>query len=231
MASVVVCADPGSWQQAGRFAAKALRDAELKSFEDLRRQLPAKPILVYITHPDYDHLRSFLQFLKPASPDVVIYYANRVAPQDAVELGKLVGETRPSHTSVVFEAKAAASSVLKHARSSGRKQTTAAAENRARELRKHLGLTQTELGHAVGISLRTVQNWEREGVAARPRQLRDLVELWTILKESMKDTDIPNWLRSKSDAFAGQRPIDLLKDGKARDIIVEFQRLQAGEPA
>ncbi len=83
MASVVVCADPGSWQQAGRFAAKALRDAELKSFEDLRRQLPVRPILVYITHPDYDHLRSFLQFLKPASPDVVIYYANRVAPQDA----------------------------------------------------------------------------------------------------------------------------------------------------
>jgi DNA-binding transcriptional regulator YiaG len=231
MASVVVCADPGSWQQAGRFAAKSLRNAELKSFEDLRRQLPVRPILVYITHPDYDHLRSFLQVLKPASPDVVIYYANRVAPQDAAELGKLVGETRPSHTSVVFEAKAAASSVLQHAQSSDHKQKSAAAAgNQARDLRKHFGLTQTELAHAVGISLRTVQNWEREGLAARPRQLRDLVELWTILKESMKDIDIPNWLRSKSDAFAGQRPIDLLKDGKARDIIVEFRRLQAGEP-
>jgi transcriptional regulator with XRE-family HTH domain len=121
--------------------------------------------------------------------------------------------------------------VLKHAQSSGRKQSAAAAGNRARELRQHLGLTQTELGHAIGISLRTVQNWEREGVAVRSRQLRDLEELWTILKKSMKDTDIPNWLRSKSDAFAGQRPLDLLKDGKARDIIVEFQRLQAGEPA
>jgi len=29
----------------------------------------------------------------------------------------------------------------------------------------------------------------------------------------------------------GQRPLDLLKEGKARDIIVEFRRLQAGEPA
>lgn len=227
----VVCADPGSWQQAGRFAAKALRNAELKSFEDLRRQLTVRPILVYITHPDYDHLRSFLQFFKPASPDVVIYYANRVAPQDAAELGKLVGETRPSHTSVVFEARAAASSVLQHAQSSGQKQRDAAAAgNQARDLRQHFGLTQTELAHAVGISLRTVQNWERQGAAARPRQLRDIEELWTILKGSMKDTDIPYWLRSKSDAFAGQRPIDLLKDGKARDIIVEFRRLQAGEP-
>jgi hypothetical protein len=74
-----------------------------------------------------------------------------------------------------------------------------------------------------------VQNSEREGAAARPRQLRDLEELGTILKESMKDIDIPDWLRSKSDASAGQRPIDLLKEGKARDIIVEFRRLQAGE--
>ena len=107
MGSVVVCADPGSWQQAGRFAARSLGNAELKTFEELRRQTPVQPILVYLTHPDYDHLRSFLQFLKPASPDVVIYYANRLAPQDAAQLGKLVGETRPSHTSVVFEAKTA----------------------------------------------------------------------------------------------------------------------------
>ena len=114
---------------------------------------------------------------------------------------------------------------------SRQKQSAAAAGNQARELRQHFGLTQTELAHAVGISLRTVQNWEREGAASRPRQLRDLEELWTILRVSMKDADIPDWLRSKSDAFAGQRPIDLLKDGKARDIIVEFRRLQAGEPA
>jgi hypothetical protein len=39
------------------------------------------------------------------------------------------------------------------------------------------------------------------------------------------------WLRSESNAFARQRPIELLKDGKARDIIVEFRRLQAGEPS
>jgi hypothetical protein len=69
------------------------------------------------------------------------------------------------------------------------------------------------------------------GAAGRPRQLRDLEELWTILKESIKGSDIPVWLRSASDAFAGERPIELLKEGKARDIIVEFRRLQSGEPA
>jgi hypothetical protein len=75
-----------------------------------------------------------------------------------------------------------------------------------------------------------VQNWERAGVAGSPRQLRDLEELWTILKESIKGSDIPIWLRSEGEAFSGERPIDLLKEGKTRDIIVEFRRLQAGEP-
>jgi len=230
MAGVVVCAEPGSWQQAGRFAAKALGDAELKSFEDLRRRAPVQPILVYLTNPDYSRLRSLLRILKPASPDVVIYYASRLAPEDAAQLGKLVGETRPNHTSVVFEAKAAAASVLRHSRS-GQTNGAAPTANRTWQLREHLGLTQTELAHALGVSLRTVQNWERAGAAGKPRQLRDLEELWTILKESIKGSEIPAWLRSKSDAFAGQRPIELLKEGKARDILVEFRRLQAGEPA
>jgi hypothetical protein len=75
---------------------------------------------VYVTHPDYDHVRSLLEILKPASPDVVIYYATRAAPEEAARLGKLVGETRPHHTSVVFGAKAAAASVLGHSRSQGR---------------------------------------------------------------------------------------------------------------
>src|ERR1700693_4061713 len=230
MASMVVCAEPGSWQQAGRFA-EVLGDAELKSFDALRRRVPVQPILVFLTNTDYHRLRSLLQTLKPASPDVVIYYANRLAPEEAAQLGKLVGETRPNHTSVVFEAKAAVASVLGHSRSSAPGNGNASSASRTRQLREHFGLTQTELAHALGVSLRTVQNWERAGVAGSGRQLRDLEELWTILKESIKGSDIPVWLRSESDAFAGQRPLELLKEGKARDIIVEFRRLQAGEPA
>jgi hypothetical protein len=83
VASIVVCSEPGSWQQASRFAEKVLGDAELKSFEDLRRRAPVQPLLVFLTTTDYHSLRSLLRTLKPASPDVVIYYANRLAPQDA----------------------------------------------------------------------------------------------------------------------------------------------------
>ena len=230
MASIVVCAEAGSWQQASRFAAKALGDAELKSFAALRHRAPVQPLLVFLTSTNYQSLRSLLLSLKPASPDVVIYYANRLAPEEAAQLGKLVGETRPNHTSVVFGAKAAAASVLGHSRSSGPGNGNVSSATRTRLLREHFGLTQTELAHALGVSLRTVQNWERAGVAGGPRQLRDLEELYNVLEESIKSSDIPGWLRSESDAFAGQRPIELLKEGRARDIIVEFRRLQAGEP-
>jgi hypothetical protein len=143
MASVVVCADPSSWQQAGRFASRNLGDAELRSFDDMRRRAPGQRILVYLTHPDYEHVRSLLRVLKPASPDVVINYAGRVAPQDAAQLGKLVGETRPNHTSVVFEAKAAAASVLQPTQSAGQKNSTAALPSHTRQVREHFGLTQT----------------------------------------------------------------------------------------
>src|SRR5579864_3985246 len=148
MASVVVCAEPASWQQASRFAEKVLGDAELKSFEALGRRAPVRPLLVFLTNTNYHRLRSLLRTLKPASPDVVIYYANRLAPEEAAQLGKLVGETRPNHTSVIFEAKAAAASVLGHSRSSSPGNGKVSSANRARRLREHFGLTQTELAHA-----------------------------------------------------------------------------------
>ncbi len=57
MANIVVCAEPSSWQQASRFAEKALGNAELKSFEDLRRRAPIQPLLVFLTNTDYHRLR------------------------------------------------------------------------------------------------------------------------------------------------------------------------------
>jgi hypothetical protein len=136
MASIVVCTEPGSWQRAGRFAARVLGDAELRSLDDLRRHAPLEPILVYLTNPDYHSLRSLLRMLKPASPDVVIYYVTRLAPEEAAQLGKLIGETRPNHTNLVFDAKAAAASLLGHSRSSGQGNGTPSTANRTRQLRE-----------------------------------------------------------------------------------------------
>ncbi len=212
----------------------ARRRGSLKSFEDLRPERRFAP-LVFLTTTDYHSLRSLLRTLKPASPDVVIYYANRLAPQEAAQLGKLVGETRPNHTSVLFEAKAAAASVLSHSRSSGPRSGKVSSANRTRQLREHFGLTQTELAHSLGVSLRTVQNWERAGVARSARQLRDLEELWTILKDSIQDSDIPEF-GCDPKAMPSQRTASDRTSGRGdkpggyyyRRVSVAFQ---AGEPA
>ena len=222
MGSVVVCASPQNLVRAGQFAKSTLREAELRTFADLFRDVPIANVLVYLTHPDYDHVRGLLKALKPNAPDVVIYYAKRPAPEEAAELGRLVGELRPRHTAVFFDAKAAVASVLcvPHHGS----------ESRVRVLRNRFGLTQTEMAKAIGVSLRTVQNWERNDTAVRGHRIRDLEELRDVLAGVVADPDLPVWLRSENEAFGGSRPIDLVTEGKSRDILAEFRRLQAGEP-
>jgi DNA-binding transcriptional regulator YiaG len=121
-------------------------------------------------------------------------------PQLVSKRNQVGGHTPDSYLldSVVFEAKAAAASVLGHSRSSGPGNGKASSANRARQLREYFGLTQTELAHALGVSLRTVQNWERAGVAGSPRQLRDLERAypsirWSIF--SVKGCQRRAWLR------------------------------------
>ncbi len=230
MASVVVCATPRSMAKAGQFARSQLRQAKLRTFEDLFRNVPRTNVLVYLTHPDYDHVRGLLEVLKPNAPDVVIYYATRPDPEEAAELGRLVGELRPRHTAVVFEAKLAVASVLHDAHHGFQKYRTGKSKNRVRLLREELALTQTEMAQALGVSLRTVQNWERNDQAIKGFRLRDLEELKSVLHDVIADPDLPVWLRSENEAFQGSRPIDLVIEGKSRDILAEFRRLQAGDP-
>ena len=121
-------------------------------------------------------------------------------------------------------------SMLRVPHHSGRAHLEVPSTDRTRHLRECFGLTQTEMAQSLGVSLRTVQNWERSRERARARHLRDLEELWDILQETMGSSEIPAWLKSVNETFGGRRPIDLLIEGKARHIIVEFRRLQAGEP-
>src|SRR5260370_5336379 len=132
MASVVVCAAPQNVARAGQFAKRQLGQAQVRTFEDLFRNIPRTNVLVYLTHPDYDHLRGLLEVLKPNAPDVGIYYATRAAPEVAAELGRLVGELRPRHTAVVFEAKLAVASVLQAPHHGSQQDLKPKSENRVR---------------------------------------------------------------------------------------------------
>jgi DNA-binding transcriptional regulator YiaG len=100
-------------------------------------------------------------------------------------------------------------------------------------LRTALGLTQAQLAVAIGVSERTVQNWEAGRVSPQAeRRLRDLIELNEALARYITPDDRRAWLisQSPSDAFAGDAPRDWIIERRARDLLLESRRMQVGEP-
>jgi len=98
-------------------------------------------------------------------------------------------------------------------------------------LRRALGLTQAQLATAIGVAERTVQNWEGGRVSPQAeRRLRDLVEVNEALERYLPADQRQTWLISPNDAFAADAPRDWILEGRARDLLWEFRRLQVGEP-
>lgn len=91
-----------------------------------------------------------------------------------------------------------------------------------RELRNQKGLSQTELGKAVGVSLRTVRNWELEGRYPKQR------ELYGKLAEVL-DCDI-NYLMADDAIFVAKAEEDYGNQGRqgAQKIMAQVNSLFSG---
>ena len=91
-----------------------------------------------------------------------------------------------------------------------------------RELRNQKGLSQTELGKAVGVSLRTVRNWELEGRYPKQR------ELYGKLAEVL-DCDI-NYLMADDAIFVAKAEEDYGIQGRqgAQKIMAQVNSLFSG---
>jgi hypothetical protein len=62
------------------------------------------------------------------------------------------------------------------------------------------------------------------------RRLRDLIELDGALARYITPAERQAWLISPNDAFARDAPRDWIIEGRARDLLLEFRRMQVGEP-
>lgn len=91
-----------------------------------------------------------------------------------------------------------------------------------RELRNKKGLSQTELGKAVGVSLRTVRNWELEGRYPKQR------DLYSKLAEVL-GCDI-NYLMTEDAAFIARSEEDYGNQGLegAQKIMAQVNSLFTG---
>jgi uncharacterized protein (DUF2384 family) len=87
------------------------------------------------------------------------------------------------------------------------------------------------MADALNVTTRTIQNWEGGvGTSQLPRKTRDLRELLGLMDDYVIAPKEREWLNTPLAAVQNRRPADLIRGGKLRDLIVEFQRLKDGQP-
>jgi uncharacterized protein (DUF2384 family) len=90
------------------------------------------------------------------------------------------------------------------------------------------GITQAELGRAVGASLRTVQNWAAAATVPAGIKAQRLIDMQYIVRELRSvytDEGVRIWLNSRNYNLDRRRPIDLLTEGKVEQVLDEAERV------
>ena len=96
--------------------------------------------------------------------------------------------------------------------------------------RKRLGLTQEQMAKALNVAPRTIQNWESGvGTSQMAKKTQDLKELLKLMDEFVIAPKEREWLQTPLPAIRNQTPVQVITEGKMRNIIVEFLRLGEGE--
>ncbi|MBI1876171.1 MAG: helix-turn-helix transcriptional regulator [Acidobacteria bacterium] len=192
--------------------------------------------LLYLSgHEDDEQLSKSLRALARGKrrAHTVVLFARKVDHRKVVDWARVAERVLPRHTEFCFSAPEVARVLKLRSRSgsrSGRHGTVRHVD--VGVLRVALGLTQAQLAMAIGVSERTVQNWEAGRVSVgTERRLRDLADLKEVLDRYIAPDAMQQWLISPSEAFLGDAPRDWIIDGRARDLLWEFRRMQVGEPA
>jgi DNA-binding transcriptional regulator YiaG len=163
---------------------------------------------------------------------MVVLYARRADHRNVVLWARAAERALPDQTEFCFSATEVARALKLRPRT--RSATRPSPHSRQIDiegLRTALGLTQAQLAVGIGVSERTVQNWESGRVSPQAeRRLRDLTELNEMLERYIAPDQRQSWLISPNDAFAGDAPRDWIVQGRARDLLWEFRRMQVGEP-
>jgi DNA-binding transcriptional regulator YiaG len=237
MAEVIVCAEPETKDEAAEFVSRLGGRPHARSMRSSSKVLRnAQRLLVYLKGTESSSsLKACLRQISRDKTLNVVIYSAPTNDQRAAELGRIVGELRPKRTHICFDSEKVGQ-ILRLKPGSGKNRTLADAAPAARSspeavarLRKELNLTQVDFANSLGITPRTVQNWE-VGAFAPTRQLRDLNELRDLLTKYIQSNQLSAWIDTPNEAFHNVTPRELIREGKTRDLILEFRRMQSGEP-
>jgi DNA-binding transcriptional regulator YiaG len=236
MPEVIVCAEPKAKEEATQFVSRLGGHPQTCSMRSSLKSLrKAKGLVVYLTGTEPSTtLRSCLKQVSRDRTLHVVVYSLHSNERQAAELGRIVGQVRPKRTHICFDS-AEVEKILHLCMGVGKTGTAVgtAFENAPPEtvaqLRRHLDLTQVDVANSLGVTPRTVQNWERRRAIAS-RRFRDLKELCDLVTKYIEGNQVSAWMDSPNEAFQNHTPRQLICEGKTRDLILEFRRLQSGEP-
>lgn len=100
-----------------------------------------------------------------------------------------------------------------------------------RERRTHLGLTQTELAEQIGVTLRTITKYEKQGVMPRGRNLRELAKALNVSELYLSKDEIEDETYGMEEApYIESVHVSYGKQGAnaMERILLETQALFAG---
>jgi transcriptional regulator with XRE-family HTH domain len=233
MSDVLVCAEPEAREEATELVSKLGARPQAWSGRFLKKRSEkekVRGVFVYVGEgaSDLGMLKTCLKQVPKQSSWHVVVFSHPSSDHQTAELGKIVGEFRPRRTHICFDSQ----EVKKIFHVDMRITVGGKKENKNESLtalREDLDLTQVDVAAALDVTPRTVQNWESRGRASQ-RKYRDLKELQGLVRRYVQADEVGKWMDTPNDAFQKRTPRELVREGKTRDLVLEFERLQTGEP-
>jgi len=106
------------------------------------------------------------------------------------------------------------------------------ASTSASELRARLALTRPVFARLVGVSERTVADWERAATpsASAQRALKELGSVVLACERVMKPEFVGPWLVTAHTSLDGFKPIELIERGETERVLRALFFVEAGIP-
>ncbi|MGH2573281.1 MAG: hypothetical protein ACRDGU_07355 [Actinomycetota bacterium] len=97
--------------------------------------------------------------------------------------------------------------------------------------RRQTQLDQGQLARLLGTNPRTVSRWMRKGVRPRHSAREKLLEVLSVLEllsKTLRPQPAHDWLFTPNPLLAHHKPVDLLGQGKYRDVLGAIDALGEG---